>query len=158
MTESTSSPRGHHLLFVCTANICRSPMAEELARDYARRRDWPVEARSAGIMGLIDKPAHKRSRRAMMELRLDLSEHKSRGLSDDLVDWADHILVMELGHQVKLHQRFPRSEGKVLMLGTFGGTHEVPDPIGGWMGRYRRCRELLVRCIEGFMDQLPPPA
>ena len=158
MTKSNPSPRGHHLLFVCTANICRSPMAEVLARDYARRRDWRIETRSAGIMGLIDKPAHKRSKRAMKEMGLDLEGHKSGGLSDELVDWADYILVMELGHQIKLHRRFPRSEGKVLMLGTFGGSHEVPDPIGGWMGRFRRCRDLLTRSVEGFIDQLPPPS
>ena len=140
-----------------TANICRSPMAAALAVDYAQRRGWRVEVQSAGIMGLIDKPAHKRSRKAMREIELDVSAHRSQGVTDALVEWADHILVMELGHQVKIHDRHPHSEGKVLMLGSFGGSHEVPDPIGGWMGRYRKCRKLLIRSIEGFMDQLPPP-
>ena len=133
-------------------------MAEELARAYALQRGWTIEVQSAGIMGLINKAAHKRSLKALAEIDLDLSHHKSQGITDELVDWADYILVMELGHQVKLHSRHPKSNGKVLMLGTFGGSHDIPDPIGGWMGRFRKCRTLITRCVEGFMDQLPPPA
>ena len=158
MRESPSPTAEYHLLFVCTANICRSPMAEYLAQAYGAQRGWHVTAQSAGLMGLIDKPAHKRSVRAMAEIDFNIQSHKSQGVTDELISWADYILVMELGHQVKLHDRFPASEGKVLMLGTFGGTHEVADPIGGWMGRFRRCRDLLSTCVQGFMDQLPPPS
>ena len=133
-------------------------MAEALAIEYAKQRGWSVEVQSAGTMGLIGKPAHKRSQKAMREVNLDVSQHKSQAITTELVDWAHYILVMEIGHQMKLHRRHPNSDGKVLMLGNFGGTHDVPDPIGGWMGRFRKCRALITRCIEGFMDQLPPPA
>ena len=148
--------RPHHLLFVCTANICRSPMAEALARRYADQRGWRVEARSAGVMGLVGKEAAPNAVRVLAELEVDLSTHRSQGLSEELVDWADHILVMELRHQIDLHTRFPESEGKVLMLATFGGMHEVADPIGGWRWRFRRSRDEIRRCVERFMDHLPP--
>ena len=74
-----SEPRPHRLLFVCTANICRSPMAEGLARDYARRRQWPVEVRSGGVMGLIGKPAASNAVAVMREIGIDISNHQSGG-------------------------------------------------------------------------------
>ena len=146
-----------HILFVCTANICRSPMAEGLGRAYAARRGWLIEFGSAGVMGLEGHPAEPRAVRVMAEIGIDISGHRSRGVTAELVEQADHILVMELHHQIRLHRAFPASEGKVLMLGTFGGVHEIPDPMGGWRWRFRRSRDLIRRCVEGFLDQLPPP-
>jgi len=149
--------RPHRLLFVCTANICRSPMAEGLAEGYAADRGWPIEVASGGIMGLIDRLADPHAVKVMGELGLDISSHRSQGVEQELVDWADYILVMELRHQMKLHERFPHVEGRVLMLGSFGGIHEVRDPIGGWRWRFRKSRDEIRRCVEGFMDRLPPP-
>ena len=63
------STRPYHLLFVCTANICRSPMAEGLARAYALQRGWSVECRSGGIMGLIGKDAAPNAVRVLKEQR-----------------------------------------------------------------------------------------
>lgn len=150
--------RPHHLLFVCTANICRSPMAAGAARDYVRRRGWDVDIDSAGIMGLIGRPAHPLAVKVMGEVGVDVAPHRSKGVTEELVEWADYILVMELQHQIKLHREFPASENKVLMLGTFGGTHEIRDPIGGWRWRFRGARDQIVRSVQGFVDQLPPKA
>ena len=152
-----SESRPHRLLFVCTANICRSPMAEGLARDYARRRGWPVEVRSGGIMGLMDKPAAANAVAVMKEIGVDISMHRSGGIDDELLEWADYVLVMELRHQSVLHERHPQCEGRVMMLGPFGGIHEVADPVGGWKWRFRKSRDSLKTCTEAFMDRLPPP-
>ena len=148
--------RPYHLLFVCTANICRSPMAEGLARDYAQRRGWSVECRSGGIMGLIDKSAAKNAVRVLKEIDIDISGHKSQGITQELVDWADHILVMELRHAIKLRERHENLGTKVLQLGSFGGLVEVDDPVGGWRWRFRTSRDNIKRCVESFMDNLPP--
>ena len=148
--------RSHRLLFVCTANICRSPMAAGAASAYAQRRGWEIDVDSAGVMGLVDRPADPLAIKVMAEVGIDLSEHHSKGVSDEVVAWADFILVMELRHQIKLHHDFPASENKVLMLGTFGGTHEIRDPMGGWRWRFRASRDQITRCVVGFMDQLPP--
>ncbi|NOY26706.1 MAG: low molecular weight phosphotyrosine protein phosphatase [Oligoflexia bacterium] len=150
--------KSYHLAFVCTANICRSPMAEAWARHYGSERDWPIEVRSAGIMGLVGHPADPLAVKVMSEVDIDLSAHKSRGVDDEFMDWADHVLVMEMRHATILRQRFPESDGKVLMLGNFGGLVEVPDPIGGWRWRFRKSRDQLQRCVVNFIDQLPPPA
>ena len=152
-----SESRPRHLLFVCTGNICRSPMAEGMARHYALLRGWPVEVKSGGVLGIIDRPADPLAIRVMKEVGVDISAHRSGGIDSELVAWADHILVMELGHTMKLRERHPETADKTLMLGNFGGIMEVQDPIGGWRWKFRRCREDLQRCVTGFMDQLPPP-
>ena len=132
-------------------------MAEGMARNYALVRGWPVEVRSGGVLGIIDKPADPLAVRVMEELGIDISDHRSGGIDDALVDWADHILVMELNHTMRLRERHPAANDKTLMLGTFGGMMQVEDPIGGWRWKFRRCRDDLLRCVRGFMDQLPPP-
>ena len=148
--------RPYHLLFVCTANICRSPMAEGLARDYAMKRGWSVECRSGGIMGLIGRPAAKNAVRVLNEVNIDISGHRSSGITSEMVDWADHILVMELRHAIKLRERHSNLGSKVLQLGSFGGLVEVKDPVGGWRWKFRRSRDDIERCVQAFMDNLPP--
>lgn len=131
-------------------------MAEGIARHYAQRRGWAVEVRSGGVMGLVGKPADANAVRVMSEVGIDLSQHRCSGVDAEKADWADHILVMELNHSRKLRERFPQVEDKVLMLGSFGGLVDVEDPIGGWRWKFRKTRHELTRCVEGFMDRLPP--
>lgn len=149
-----ATPR--RLLFVCTANICRSPMAEGYARHLATTRGLPLEVASGGVLGIVGRRPDPLAVRVMGEVGVDISDLRSSGLTPELIDWADHVLVMELRHQMHLHGQFPACDGKVLLLGSFGGASEVPDPIGGWRWRFRRTRELLVRSIDSFVAQLPP--
>ncbi len=132
-------------------------MAEGMAKTYALERGWPMEVRSGGVLGIINRPADPLAVRAMSEIGIDISSHRSQGIDDDLVEWADHILVMELNHTIQLRERHPELADKALMLGTFGGMMQVQDPIGGWRWKFRKCRDGLLRCVQGFMDQLPPP-
>ena len=146
--------RPTRVLVVCTANICRSPMAEALLKAEGRRQKKALELRSGGTLNLVGRPAAANSVRAMEEIGLPLDQHRSKGIQAQDVAWADHILVMELRHQRDLHARFPDSEGKVLLFGTFGGSHEVDDPVNRWMFRFRRTRSLLQRAAERFVAQL----
>lgn len=151
--------RPYHLLFVCTANICRSPMAEGLARHYAAERGWAVRTMSGGTMGLIGKSAAKNAVRVLGEIDIDISEHQSKGITEEMIGWADHILVMEMAHAVKLRKRFPdllTDQDRILQLANFGGMMEIDDPVGGWRWRFRRSRDEIRRCVEAFMDNLPP--
>ena len=149
------TPAPWNLLFICTGNICRSPMAEGLARDYGQRRGIPVTVASGSTLGLLDRPAHKHAVKVMRELSLDISDHRSQPITSALVDVADHILVMEIQHAAKLRDRFPQTDGRIMLLGTFGGTVEIADPLGGWRGKFRKSRDEIRDCVETFVDRLP---
>ena len=142
------------LLMVCTGNICRSPMAAGIAQDYGFRRMRNVEVRSASVLGLVDKPAHKHAIKVMLELEIDISAHRSQPVTPEIVAWADYILGMEINHSATLRERYPEADDKILLLPTFGGLVEITDPLGGWRGRFRRCWDDIQRCTMAFVDQL----
>lgn len=154
--------RPHHLLMVCTANICRSPMAEGLARAYALERGRSVEVRSAGTMterlGLAGRAADKKAVAVCAEVDIDISRHAATPVSEELVAWADYVLVMELRHAADLRERFPEHGDKLMLLAHHGGMGEIADPIGSWKFRFRATRKELARCVERFLDKLPQSA
>lgn len=141
------------LLFVCSGNICRSPMAEGIALLQADRVGLPVDVQSAGTLGLEDRPADPKSVKVCREIGVDLRDFRSQGLSQGLVDWADTILVMELAHLHHLHGCYPGSGDKSFLLGHFDGSLEIPDPIGGWTFTFRRIRKRIESGVEAFLRQ-----
>ncbi len=146
----------HRLLFVCTANICRSPMADALARRYAAERGWAAEVKSAGTHAIAGQPAAPNAVKAVRELGGTLVDHQSQPMSEELVTWAQRILVMEMRHAADIRTRFPASDEKIQLLGTFAGLVEIGDPYGSWIFTYRRRRDEIRQCVESFMDRLPP--
>lgn len=148
-------PDPHRLLMVCTANICRSPMAEALARRYADERRQFIEVRSCGTHAIAGQEASGNAVKAVRELGADLAQHRSQALSSELVAWADRILVMEMRHASHVRQEFPESDQKIQLLGTFGGVVEIDDPYGGWIFRFRRSRDEIRHCVETLIDRLP---
>lgn len=143
------------LVFVCTGNICRSPMAAAFAWDYATLRQRPVEVQSASAMGLDGHKADATAVKVMEEVGLDISDHESQPLTAELVEWADYVLVAEVQHASRARELTEKAEGKVLLLGSFIGQIEIPDPLGSWRWRYRRIRDDIRRAVETFIDQVP---
>jgi protein-tyrosine-phosphatase len=146
----------HRLLFVCTANICRSPMAESLAMLSGEERGWWVQALSCGTEAMDGMPAAPNAVKVIQELGGDLSQHASQPVSAELVRWADRVLVMELRHASWVREHFPQADEKIQLLGTFGGLMNVPDPYGSWIFKFRSSRDQIRQCVEGFLDSLPP--
>lgn len=147
----------YHLLFVCSGNICRSPMAEVLAQHYAAQRGRPIEARSAGTLGIEGRAAAPNAIAVCREIGLDLSDHRSQGVRPSLLDQADYVLVMEHHHARFLRERWPEKVAdNLLMLGNFGGMLEIPDPIGSFKYKFRRSRDDIRQSVELFIDRLPP--
>ena len=130
-------------------------MAEVYAQAAGVERGRIIEARSGGVLGIIDKPADPLAVKVMGEINIDLEGHRSSGVTDEMMDWARYVLVMELHHAIKLRERFPAHEDKVLVLANFGGMREVKDPIGGWRWKFRRCRADVIRCVDNFLNTLP---
>ncbi len=142
------------LLFVCSGNICRSPMAEVLAQGRTLGDGTVIEARSAGTLGITDHPADPLAVRVCAELGLDLSRHRSQGLSARLVDEATWIPVMTLDHAATVRERFPSAGARIVLLGPFGGRHEIADPLGGGVERFRASRDELAACVDGMIVRL----
>jgi protein-tyrosine-phosphatase len=142
----------HSVLFVCTANVCRSPMAEVLFIDQVKRMEqdpaqWRVE--SAGTWAQDGNPASRNSAEVMKERGLDLSQHSSRIVTTNLMAQFNLILVMEANHKEALHYEFPALAERIFMLSEMTGKKvSVDDPIGLDMIAYRKCADEIQKWIE----------
>ncbi|MFQ3671741.1 MAG: ribose 5-phosphate isomerase B, partial [Verrucomicrobiia bacterium] len=155
------------VLFVCTGNICRSPMAEGLFRQAALDRNLPIEALSAGIGAVGGQPPSTHAVQAMRDLGIDISSLRSKFLTQDLVDQADRILVMTYSHLDSVLMLYPSAAEKTFLLREFEPglnpyEREVDDPIGQSAAVYVECRNQIRRGIEAFLnaitsDTAPPP-
>ena len=132
-----------HILVVCVGNICRSPMAEALLQRALRGQDgFTVE--SAGLGALVGHPASEYSQELMLEMGLDISEHRARQIHPDMVRDADLVLVMEAGHKRAIDDADPTARGKVYRLGEWQDK-DVDDP-------YRQPREAYERALQDIQE------
>jgi len=132
-----------HVLFVCTGNICRSPLASSLLERALKERGLDLTVSSAGTGAWDGAPASEGAYLVGLERGLDLSGHRARLLTRELVDQADLILTMARHHRARVDEL--GGEGKVFVLGEYAGKggDEVSDPFGGDLGVYRdTCQEL----------------
>jgi tRNA threonylcarbamoyl adenosine modification protein (Sua5/YciO/YrdC/YwlC family) len=131
------------VLFVCTGNVCRSPMAEVLLRHWlGPDTDWDVQ--SAGVAAFDGMPASEAAFEVLAEKGLKLDDHRSQSLDQALVDDADLIVVMTNDHLRTVRQRFLRTAEKVFLLNAFSYTRrneDVEDPIGTSNDVYRGVRD-----------------
>ncbi|MEX2155893.1 MAG: low molecular weight protein arginine phosphatase [Gemmatimonadales bacterium] len=134
-----------NVLFVCTGNICRSPLAASLLERALKERGLEVAVTSAGTGAWDGAPASEGAYLVGLECGLDLSAHRARLLSRELVEQADLILTMARHHRARVDEL--GGEGRVFVLGEYAGREgddvEVSDPFGGNLEVYRdTCVEL----------------
>lgn len=146
------------VLFVCTANICRSPLAEVLFRDQLAQRgldgaQWRVE--SAGTWGEDGFPASRNSCKVAQQYGLDLSQHRSRIVDADLLSQFDLILVMESGHKEALTVEFPMLAERIFLLSEMAGQiQNVEDPYGGPLSEYQATAEEMLAWIDQGWERI----
>ncbi|MGA2751087.1 MAG: ribose 5-phosphate isomerase B [Verrucomicrobiota bacterium] len=144
------------VLFVCTGNICRSPMAEGLFRHATRGRD-DCRAISAGVGALEGLPPSPHAVRALKELGIDIAELRSRVLTSELVDQADYIFGMTHSHVDSVNLLFPQATEKTFLLREFDETldefeKDISDPIGGSYETYAYCRDQIEQGIFSLLS------
>lgn len=148
-----------HVLFICTGNICRSPIAAGLLR-RALQRDGPtaptIEVDSAGVSPAeVNVPAE--AIEIMQGYGVDLASHHPKALSPELVEWADLILAMSQDHSRTILRRFADAEGKTFTLTEFVGHQgDIPDPFGYGKFTYESCAIALDKLVQLAVIRLRP--
>jgi protein-tyrosine phosphatase len=144
------------ILVICTANICRSPVAAALLRDRLRQRglgDWTVS--SAGTWATAARPASRYSVDVMGRHGFNIADHRATMVEERHLREADLALTMEDGHAEALRAEFPTHAHKVFLLTEMvGRAYNIPDPYGGPIEEYQHMYDGLVEVIDAGLDRI----
>ena len=149
-----------HILLVCTGNTCRSVMAEALLDDEigrSSRLEEKIKTDSAGTFACVDAEATPNAIAAMEEMGLSVEKHKAKQVDQELIDWADLILVMEASHYEQMEAMFPETESKMHTIKGYAEGEDgfpgfdgfnVDDPYEGDLEVYRECAAQLKELVQ----------
>jgi len=157
------------ILFVCTGNTCRSTMAEGIFKKMLKERtedDSRFNIISAGISALPGMSPTSEAILVMFEQGIDISQHHTQALQEELIKKADLILVMANEHKEYIHKEFPFAQKKIFILKKFALTnksesnqnnernYEIIDPIGRKIEFYRIIARELKENLEKILDKI----
>lgn len=152
-----------NILFVCTGNTCRSVMAAALFRKMAAEAPEFLVS-SAGISAMEGFPPSQHTIEVMKDEGLDVSGHRSRRLSRQMLEEADSVFVMEKMHKDLIVSFIPFAKEKISLLTEFmnsagGGVAcmDVPDPIGMTPEFYKNVLSVIRQCVQNIADHLKGP-
>ena len=147
----------YEIIFVCTGNTCRSPMAAALATAMFAREGLNISVSSCGVSVFGSSSASKNAVAAMKPEQIDLSAHKSRQAAAEILGNAALVLTMTRTHLSHVKNFCPAANA--FTLGEYAGSFdEISDPFGGSLDEYRKCaaqiKNLLEDCLEKFREEI----
>ncbi len=142
------------VLFVCTGNTCRSPMAEVMAQEMFRHHFPGSGADSAGIFAYPGQPANAHAATVMQEYGLDLANHRSKPLPN--IERYDYIFTMTKGQAEIIKRTYPDIEDKIFVLRDFALDirEDIPDPFGTDLASYRETADKIREAIAALPKRL----
>ncbi len=146
------------LLFVCSGNICRSPMAEAIAADAARRAGVRVRVQSTGTAADVGYPAEATALEALAEVGLALPGHVAKQTEHRHVREAALVVGATRSHRAILRRMHPERAAAIVSFDELTGLGDIPDPYGGTLADYRAVRDMLVAGMPHVLAALKATA
>jgi protein-tyrosine-phosphatase len=148
-----------HILFLCTGNLCRSPLAEGILKHKLEERGiGSITVSSAGTFGLDGRPAAELAVEVAAERGIDISAHRARQITREMLAGADIVLCAETDHIMEAETILRDTEDKYRLLSDFGRPEkrgqDIEDPYGGPKELYMTAYERIEQCVEGLLTSL----
>ena len=148
-----------NILFVCSANISRSFLAEMLLKNEVEKLKLDnISVTSAGVHAIPGNPPDHEMVDYLTKMGISAEEHESKQITEQDVDWSDFIFVMENDHKTTIEGMWPQSEGKVELLGKFmsGGpvADDIVDPYHRSPYHYRLAQSQITLSIKSLIKQV----
>lgn len=142
------------ILFVCTGNTCRSPMAGAFAEAIFKNKGLDIQVESRGLFVTENEPANDYAKLAVRNYNLSLDNHGARQITAKDIEEADLILAMTVEHKKMLERRCPEEKLFTLKGYAVGTDGDISDPYGHSPAVYLECAEEIIDCIGKAADKL----
>lgn len=142
------------ILFICSGNTCRSPMAEAVTRAVLKRDGIEAEVSSRGLFAHDGEPASDYAKLAMKNYGLSLDEHTAKTISREDIASADIVLTMTGSIKQVLSAVCPAEKLFTFKEYSLGEDGDISDPFGGSPSVYMECAEEILKCAEALAKKL----